>query len=135
MLRQRLAALTIILSPTCLFRAGVAGEPGEPAVPPPAIEEAEREKNSSPTRGLVKEHVAKAAIDKMLAAYDLKPRPLPPIPDDPPPHEGAMINLPVVVEPPDMMIVEVLEALPGRPISGERLVRPDGTISLGFYGE
>jgi protein involved in polysaccharide export with SLBB domain len=29
----------------------------------------------------------------------------------------------------------VLEALPGRPISGERLVRPDGTINLGFYGE
>ena len=40
-----------------------------------------------------------------------------------------------VVEPPDLVIVEVLEALPGRPISGERLVRPDGCISLGFYGE
>ena len=40
-----------------------------------------------------------------------------------------------VVEPPDLIIVEVLEALPGRPISGERLVRPDGKISLGFYGE
>ncbi len=40
-----------------------------------------------------------------------------------------------IVEPPDMLIVEVLETLPGRPISGERLVRPDGRISLGFYGE
>jgi RNA polymerase sigma factor (sigma-70 family) len=40
-----------------------------------------------------------------------------------------------VVEPPDLVIVEVLEALPGRPISGERLVRPDGKIALGFYGE
>src|SRR5262249_8288774 len=40
-----------------------------------------------------------------------------------------------VVEPPDMLLVEVLEALPGRPISGERLVRPDGKISLGFYGD
>jgi RNA polymerase sigma factor (sigma-70 family) len=40
-----------------------------------------------------------------------------------------------VVEPPDLLTVEVLEALPGRPISGERLVRPDGTISLGFYGD
>jgi RNA polymerase sigma factor (sigma-70 family) len=39
------------------------------------------------------------------------------------------------IEPPDMLLVEVLEALPGRPISGERLVRPDGKISLGFYGE
>jgi polysaccharide export outer membrane protein len=40
-----------------------------------------------------------------------------------------------LVEPPDLILVEVLEALPGRPISGERLVRPDGRISLGFYGE
>ncbi len=57
----------------------------------------------------------------------------------------AKTNLPVelnktslpeyVVEPPDLIIVEVLEALPGRPIAGERLVRPDGTITLGFYGD
>jgi polysaccharide export outer membrane protein len=40
-----------------------------------------------------------------------------------------------VIEPPDLVVVEVLEALPGRPITGERLVRPDGTITLGFYGE
>jgi polysaccharide export outer membrane protein len=40
-----------------------------------------------------------------------------------------------VVEPPDLLLVEVLEALPGRPISGERLVRPDGTVSLGWYGD
>lgn len=62
---------------------------------------------------------------------------LPPvdIPDDPPPHEGAMITLPYTIDPTDIIVVEVLEALPGRPISGERLVRPDGKISLGFYGE
>jgi polysaccharide export outer membrane protein len=42
---------------------------------------------------------------------------------------------PYVIEPPDILLVEVLEALPGRPIFGERLVRPDGTISLGFYGD
>ncbi len=40
-----------------------------------------------------------------------------------------------IIEPPDQIIVEVLEALPGRPISGERLVRPDGKISLGYYGD
>jgi protein involved in polysaccharide export with SLBB domain len=75
-------------------------------------------------------------IDKMFETYDLKPHPEPPIPDDPPPHEGAMIDAPeYVIEPPDLVLVEVLEALPGRPISGERLVRPDGTISLGFYGD
>ncbi|HEU5118888.1 MAG TPA: polysaccharide biosynthesis/export family protein, partial [Isosphaeraceae bacterium] len=39
------------------------------------------------------------------------------------------------IKPGDILVVEVLEALPGRPITGERVVKPDGTISLGFYGE
>ena len=65
----------------------------------------------------------------------IKPGPLTPIPDDPPPHEGALIDQPYIIEPPDLIIVEVLEVLPGRPISGERLVRPDGKIDLGFYGQ
>ncbi len=39
------------------------------------------------------------------------------------------------VNPPDLISVEVHEALPDRPITGERLVRPDGTITLGFYGD
>ena len=52
------------------------------------------------------------------------------------PREFTKVSMPdYVVEPPDLLLVEVLEALPGRPISGERLVRPDGKISLGFYGE
>jgi RNA polymerase sigma factor (sigma-70 family) len=59
--------------------------------------------------------------------------------DDAPPAEPRTVVKTYapsfVVEPPDMIHVEVLEALPGRPISGERLVRPDGKISLGFYGE
>jgi len=42
---------------------------------------------------------------------------------------------PARIKPGDTLVIEVLEALPGRPISGERLVRPDGTISLGFYGD
>jgi polysaccharide biosynthesis/export protein len=52
------------------------------------------------------------------------------------PREFTKVSMPdYIVEPPDLLVVEVLEALPGRPISGERLVRPDGKISLGFYGE
>lgn len=52
------------------------------------------------------------------------------------PTELKKVTMPdYVVEPPDLVLVEVLEALPGRPISGERLVRPDGKISLGFYGD
>jgi protein involved in polysaccharide export with SLBB domain len=78
---------------------------------------------------------AEATINKIFAEYDLKPHHLPAIPDNPPPHEGAMIIYPLIIEPPDLLLVEVLEALPGRPISGERLVRYDGMVSLGFYGE
>ena len=52
------------------------------------------------------------------------------------PREFQKVQMPdYVLEPPDLVLVEVLEALPGRPISGERLVRPDGKISLGFYGD
>lgn len=75
--------------------------------------------------------------EKVEAALpkQIKPRPLFVIPDDPPPNEGAMISYPIAVEPPDIIVIEVLEALPGRPITGERLIRPDGTISLDFYGK
>src|SRR3954451_9701901 len=52
------------------------------------------------------------------------------------PRELNKVSMPdYVVEPPDLILVEVLEVLPGRPISGELLVRPDGKITLGFYGE
>jgi polysaccharide export outer membrane protein len=52
------------------------------------------------------------------------------------PREFQKVSMPdYVVEPPDLLLVEVLDALPGRPISGERLVRPDGKITLGFYGD
>ena len=51
------------------------------------------------------------------------------------PRELNMLSMPAYnVSPPDLLVVEVLEALPGRPITGERLVRPDGSISLDFYG-
>jgi RNA polymerase sigma factor (sigma-70 family) len=68
-----------------------------------------------------------------------RPRPViqaPPGPQAKPKASGIQKFGPAhVVEPPDLLSVEVLEALPGRPISGERLVRPDGSISLGFYGD
>ena len=59
----------------------------------------------------------------------------PTIPDDPPPHEGAIFTYPHIVMPSDLVRIEVIHALPGRPITGERLVRPDGTVSLDWYGD
>jgi polysaccharide biosynthesis/export protein len=62
--------------------------------------------------------------------------------DTPPPGFFDVAHLatkdssgPVVIQPGQILSVEVLEALPGRPITGERVVRPDGSISLGFYGD
>ncbi|APW62195.1 polysaccharide biosynthesis/export family protein [Paludisphaera borealis] len=96
----------------------------------------EKVEASAPSAQLSKEDALTAEIDKRFDAFDLSPQPLPEIPDTPPPHEGAMIDQPAYrIEPPDLVLVEVLQALPGRPISGERLVRPDGTINIGFYGE
>jgi polysaccharide export outer membrane protein len=52
------------------------------------------------------------------------------------PKEFSKVSMPdYVVEPPDLILVEVLEALPGRELHGEHLVRPDGKVSLGFYGD
>ncbi len=52
------------------------------------------------------------------------------------PREKNMTSMPdYVVSPPDLLLVEVLTTAVGRPITGERLVRPDGTITLGWYGD
>ena len=59
----------------------------------------------------------------------------PTIPDDPPLHEGSISTYPHIVMPSDLVRIEVIHALPGRPITGERLVRPDGTVSLDWYGD
>jgi hypothetical protein len=45
-------------------------------------------------------------------AKELELRPPAPIPDDPPPHEGALIDIPYIIEPPDFLVVEVLEPSP-----------------------
>ena len=42
---------------------------------------------------------------------------------------------PPILKPGQYVMIEVLEALPGRPITGHRLIRPDGTVSLYFYGD
>jgi polysaccharide biosynthesis/export protein len=97
--------------------------------------ETESPKSTEPDEAAEAKALEKEVERLLPSEASLKPLPLTPIPDNPPPHEGAMISLPIVIEPPDLLLIEVLEALPGRPISGERLVRPDGKISLGFYGE
>jgi polysaccharide biosynthesis/export protein len=62
----------------------------------------------------------------------------PPVPVHPEaPREFAKQPLPpYVVEPPDILLVTAGPSaiLPNRPVEGQHLVRPDGTIGLGIYG-
>jgi protein involved in polysaccharide export with SLBB domain len=139
MLRRQLAGLSVatltVSTLLCALSLGIAGPQDKQKGQQPEGEAAREKTNAappSPDRDAAKRETQ---ITKILDEFDLKPHPLPSIPDDPPPHEGAMIDIPQVVEPPDLILVEVLEALPGRPISGERLVRPDGKIDIGFYGQ
>lgn len=52
------------------------------------------------------------------------------------PRELDKASLPeYAVEPPDVLFIEAINVLPSQPLGGEKLVRPDGTINLGFYGD
>ena len=52
------------------------------------------------------------------------------------PRELDKASLPeYVVEPPDVIFIEAVVTLPNQPLFGEKLVRPDGTINLGYYGD
>jgi protein involved in polysaccharide export with SLBB domain len=133
---KKLAAATCVLFVVLVTSRMMPASPQEPAKSLPSQQPKEKASLAPPADDQTKPRDVEAEVNKMLEVYDLRPHPEPAIPDDPPPHEGAMIDAPeYIIEPPDLVLVEVLEALPGRPISGERLVRPDGTISLGFYGE
>ena len=51
------------------------------------------------------------------------------------PKEGAKVaQVAYVIEPPDLLTIELFKSAPDRPLTGERLVRTDGTVDLGFYG-
>jgi protein involved in polysaccharide export with SLBB domain len=133
---KKLAAATCVLLVVLFTNQMIPAGPQEQPESLPNPQLKEKAKPAPAADVEAKQRDVEAEVNKMLEAYDLRPHPEPAIPDDPPPHEGAMVDAPeYVIEPPDLVLVEVLEALPGRPISGERLVRPDGTISLGFYGE
>jgi polysaccharide biosynthesis/export protein len=41
----------------------------------------------------------------------------------------------IEIRPGHILLVEVLEAIPDKPITGERPVGPDGRIDLGYYGK
>lgn len=52
----------------------------------------------------------------------------------PTPREKGQIGFAYVIEPPDIVVVQVLKALPDHPLSAEKFVRSDGTIDLEYYG-
>ncbi len=90
-------------------------------------------KTPAPDNGGIDE--PRPPILNLPAPETIKPTPLAEIPDNPPPHESALLDVPHIIEPPDILGIEVMMALPGRPITGEYLVRSDGTVNLGWYGD
>jgi polysaccharide export outer membrane protein len=53
-----------------------------------------------------------------------------------PPKEFSKQSLPpYVVEPPDILLIQSSQKILDQPLSGQHLVRPDGYVSLGMYGE
>lgn len=73
--------------------------------------------------------------DRFPAADSIRPGEPASFPDEPPPHEGAMIRVPHRIQPSDVLRVELREPPPGSALTGERLVRPDGTIGLDYFGD
>jgi RNA polymerase sigma factor (sigma-70 family) len=69
------------------------------------------------------------------------PNSRPKLPDNVPDPNRPAARQPYVIEPPDFLRIEVTiqagdeyRPLPGQPISGQFVVRPDGTIGLGVWG-
>src|SRR5439155_16349210 len=57
-------------------------------------------------------------------------------PEDNVPHEGRKLALPpYIIEPPDVLLIEFTRGVAPRPLRGEFLVGPDGTVNLGTYGQ
>jgi polysaccharide export outer membrane protein len=91
-------------------------------------------------------------IDALTAALAVRPDDATRQVDPPPPPAGAVPrelshvvipSSPYIIEAPDVLTIEavlkkpeldVVERLPTQPISGQFLVRPDGTVGLGFWG-
>jgi polysaccharide biosynthesis/export protein len=97
--------------------AGATAPPGEPIVPPPP--------HLEPQAVIVGPPPPAVLAPPVLPPHATAPR------------EFAKQPLPpYVVEPPDILLVEATpELVKGfQPIAGQHLVRPDGTISLGTYG-
>src|SRR5262249_27314870 len=52
------------------------------------------------------------------------------------PREGRKLALPpYIIEPPDVLLIEFTRREAPRPLRGEFLVGPDGTVNLGTYGQ
>lgn len=75
-------------------------------------------------------------IEGVNVVQALPHHPVPAYGPPPVPREQARITLPAyVIDPPDVLLIESTQKLPDQPIRGQHLVRPDGYVSLGIYGD
>jgi polysaccharide export outer membrane protein len=95
-------------------------------------------------RAQLRTHDRLDALAAALADRPAQPAPaLQPPPGEVPRELDRVTLPPYVVEPPDMLQIEAVlkdgeagrvRGLPDQPISGQFLVRPDGTVGLGLWG-
>ena len=92
-----------------------------------ALRVEKKKQPDSPLPGVVASKPPEAALSKEQQA----------IKEGPPPEGETVVDDKLLkpIEFGTLLRIDVLEALPGRRIEGIRKVRPDGTISLGFYGD
>ncbi len=70
-----------------------------------------------------------------LGSATLVIAPPPPVAVGPPKEFCKQSLPPYVVEPPDILLIQSSKVLLDQPLAGQHLVRPDGYVSLGIYGE
>ena len=128
-LMSRLKWAVVPLSLACGAAGGVIGyrQLATPTLPP--IAEARRKAKETPP--------SPTKVEPPLYVRDGQVvfEPPPGYFDLPAPPQKNDGTDPPVIKVGQWVRVEVLEALPGRPIAWNRIVRPDGTISLDYYGE
>jgi polysaccharide export outer membrane protein len=90
-----------------------------------------------PSTTVVARHVSVGECDRKVVPVShmvSKKGPQPGIPGVP--REFEKQSLPTyVIEPPDQLIIQSPDGLKDQPIAGVHLVRPDGTVNLGIYGD
>ena len=78
-------------------------------------------------------HIVPAPVPHKRFAHHRQP-PVPPVLPHGPNEMNPVLLPPYVIRPPDVLLIESKQSLLTQRVSGQHLVRPDGTVGVGIYG-